>query len=183
MYGNLIGVGGSTALGQKLPLLSSLTELNLSGNRIDDHAVGCLVEGIANHPSLKKLCLGFNLIGDVGAEIIANQCLCSNNECLDWLNLHNNPNIGEMGTTALIQIGLASNYVLREMNIDWVRGTDQSLLEEMNMYLELNRAGRRILREENMGPFAWSCVLGGVATLSSIYYLVRLCPEMCEEGY
>ncbi|KAL7463051.1 hypothetical protein ACHAXS_003431 [Conticribra weissflogii] len=182
LYGNRIGSIGSTELGKNLPNLSHLKELNLSGNQIDDVAIAYLSKGIAKHSTLKKVCLGFNNIGDQGAEIIADECLHCNNEHLESLNLHNNPNIGERGTRALIQRGLACNYILKEMNIDWVRGADQLLLEEMNMYLELNRAGRRALRDEVLEPMAWSEIFREVTTLSSVYHLVRFCPEMCEFG-
>jgi len=180
LYGNRIGIIGSKALGQNLPNLSLLKELNLSGNQIDDEAITYLSKGIAKHSALKKVCLGFNNISNRGAEILAVECLGCNNEHLDSLNLHNNPNIGELGTRALIQRGLACNYFLKEMNIDWVRGADQLLLEEMNMYLELNRGGRSTLRDEVLEPFAWSEIFREVSMLSSVYHLVRFCPEMFE---
>ena len=64
------GSNSCAALSANFPRMTSLNELTLQRNSIDDNYVGVLVHGLAECKHLRLLDLGFNMIGDNGLDVL-----------------------------------------------------------------------------------------------------------------
>ena len=100
LHGNKIGDDGAAALAECLKYNRSLTTLNLHGNGIGDYGAAALAECLKYNTSLTTLNLHGNKIGDDGAAALA-ECL-KYNRSLTTLNLHGN-GIGDDGAAALAE--------------------------------------------------------------------------------
>ena len=91
-------------LAEVLPLCTSATELNLTGNKISDRGAKALAAAFAEGamPKLEKLFLGGNQIGAEGAKAFAEAVGKGGMPELEVLGLYNNQ-IGDEGAVALAE--------------------------------------------------------------------------------
>jgi len=207
------GDAGAIAIAKALPYNVHLTSLDLRSNRISDQGVEAIVAALQscrpNH-SLKELILSWNSITDRGASKVAS--LLQDKNCpLERLDLSCNDRIYDTGLRTVVE-ALKCNSCLRELNVfgcDGITTVGASLLlqclqehnmvlqlvrlpssllgspvgEELEYYLALNRAGRRLLRDHSVPVALWSDVMALSTNrtrtsslsskLSALYYILK----------
>ena len=103
MYGNNINDGGCQMIAERLLAKShTLTFLDMSYNKFGPKGLQLLLDAIATHPTLKRLCLYGSNINDVGCQMIAERLLAKSHT-LTILSLWRNPLIGSAGVASLAQ--------------------------------------------------------------------------------
>ena len=115
LHGNRIGGDGAAALGECLRYNTSLTTLNLNGSGIGDDGAAALGECLRNNASLKKLDLQRNQIVGNGAAALGECLKC--NKSLTMLTLYEN-HIGDDGAAALGEC-LKYNTSLTELDLKY----------------------------------------------------------------
>ena len=113
LRGNRIGSSGAASLSQALAVNSSLTNLDLSKNRFGNSGAASLAQALAVNSSLTKLDLSENRFGNSGAGSLA-QALTVNSS-LTKLDLSEN-RFGNSGAASLAQ-ALAVNSSLTNLNL------------------------------------------------------------------
>lgn len=98
------------------------------------------------------------------------------------LNLHNIDQITSTGIKAMTKEGLARNFFFAgtESGLG-VRGTNHALEQELNFFLGLNRAGRRLLLCDKAPVTLWTRVLARVqCEPDKLHYLLRENPKLFD---
>jgi len=135
---------------------TSLHELNLAGNELDDEAVVSICCALTANRSLAKLVLSDNRISDAGVEHFASKL--SEMKGLDEVWLFGN-NFGDVGAKHLV-VASETNFDLQKVYI--ARSDDDSRMIAMQKLLTyhlcLNMGGRKLLRATNVPPALWALV-------------------------
>jgi hypothetical protein len=199
-------------LAQLLQSLPNLISLNVCRNNIDGTGLGILVrQGLHYHPSLRKLTLSHNPLGDDGACHLSDLLSSPDSTSkIEWLSLID-CDIWGPGCETLAQ-GLAGFGTLKELIVDgeweehfdttikslkrnmiltrlWVPGApvlqhnNDPKWKQVDYYLHLNRCKRRLLLERNLPLAQWPDVLvEGKADADLFFYLLRQRPELVNCG-
>jgi len=120
----------------------SLTQLNLSSN--------CILHGdkigdlLASNSTLEVLDLGFNLLGNQEVEDI---CIgLRENTSLRELNLHGCHRISHTGMKTILRCLQKHNTSIHKIGLQAFDEEGKQLIEEINYWLKLNKAGRYLIR-------------------------------------
>jgi hypothetical protein len=122
---------------------NSLTHLNLSCN--------CILHGdrigelLAVNSTLESLDLGFNWLGNEEVEDICNIGLCKNTS-LRELNLYGNHRISHKGMRLILRCLQEHNTSLHKIGLQAFDEEGKQLIEEINYWLKLNKAGRYLIK-------------------------------------
>lgn len=137
---------------------TTLKELTLSFNKLNDDDVKLLAIGLRENVSLIKLDLRANNIRDIGAIAIAEHILpCT---ALRQLYLFGNP-FGKEGSASLFK-AIRNNFTMEVLNMEYC----SSLYDSIQFYTCLNQAGRRILNDDSFNCTLWPLVLGRAISIS-----------------
>eukprot|EP00980_Cylindrotheca_fusiformis_P019277 scaffold6591_cov106-Cylindrotheca_fusiformis.AAC.7 len=136
---------------------TTLTNLNLSFNRLNDTDVESIAGSLVRNQTLEELDLRANKIGIVGEQAIAEYLRTQPR--LRKLFLFGNP-LGEKGDAALLD-AIAGNSTLEVLNL----GYTSPYYHEIQFYACLNQAGRRLFKQ-SINPALWSLVLERTASVS-----------------
>lgn len=147
----LIGIPDlATALGT-----SKLEFLSLSGHWISEQDIEALATALTQNTSLQELCLTNCHLSDASIQIFAERL--PQMKHLKYLWLHDNP-FQKEGALALVD-AMQDNCELEQMILPRGRGLDP-MQRQLELFLVLNRAGRRLLRHHHRVPLAlWPQVL------------------------
>lgn len=174
---NRIDTKATEALSMMLGVNQKLHSFNFYGAGLNDCQVMVLARGLQNNTSLTRLNLARNKIGDDGVRTIVSAL--HRKEHLQSLNLDYNP-FGTDGTGNLI------SHVASDMKIKSLFMEKEFIPEPPSIpfYLALNKAGRRLLREENVHPCLWAHMLAKVGVHnrfgpSMVHYFLRNKPDLC----
>lgn len=137
---------------------TSLEELALSFNKLNDSDAETLARGLRGNTSLRKLDLRANNIRDAGAIAIAENLV--NHAALTKLYMFGNPFGGE-GAFALLN-AIRCNFEMSILNMDY----NTCFYESIQFYSYLNQAGRRILKRTSFNPALWPLVLARAKDVS-----------------
>ena len=111
---NIGNVHERVILNTMLSDCTNLNEFSFNHNSMTDEQLLLMVEAMRGHPSLKKLCLSYNRIGNAGCEALG--ALLRDPNCkFDELNLNDN-NIHDEGVLAIVN-GLSRNKHLQRLNL------------------------------------------------------------------
>jgi Ran GTPase-activating protein (RanGAP) involved in mRNA processing and transport len=180
---NELGNVGAETLSHGLTY-SRLNTLDISDNNIGPHGAHALSKMLQTNTKLYELNLSFNLIGDEGASAIANTL--DKNATLRCLSLRRNY-IGKQGALALgaklpVMRGLKElvmiknnicqdgaiallNGLRRNVELEYLHVEDkvsEPILREIVHWIRLNRAGRRIVRNNKIPYTLWPKVLSNI---------------------
>ena len=134
---------------------STLLELNLSFNSLQDQDISALAASLEHNMSLQKLLLHNNSITDHGVQVLASALPKMRGLKEIWL--HNNL-FGSSAANALID-ATRRNLELERAYI--AKTSDHSLMEiqkHINYNLCLNMGGRRLLKAQDVCPSLWPLV-------------------------
>ena len=147
-------------LAEALKTNRTLQILKLSRNRLDAHDIESLLQALRVNPMLRELDLRYNMIGNQGIRRIA-QTLCDY-QGLQMLSLSSNEAIGndDLDQTLLLLV----DSLKRNRGIEFLdlgpTVTPISSNREIQFYISLNWAGRRLLSSEKPVPLGlWPIVL------------------------
>lgn len=148
---------GISFLAPALPANKSMRFLDLSSNELSDVDITCLASALAENSALEELKLDNCNISDKGAEILARHLPRMTR--LKRLWLHNNP-FGLTGAQSLFE-ALRNNRQLEQLRLPRGKGKGvDAIQQKLFFYLQMNRAGRRLLLDPNAIPQAlWPQVL------------------------
>jgi Ran GTPase-activating protein (RanGAP) involved in mRNA processing and transport len=130
-----------------------LTSLILSFNKLNDTDAETLAHGLRNNRVLQELDLRANRIRDAGTIALAEHLVANQHTSLIKLFLFGNPFGGEGGRALLQSIRGNSEMVI--LNMDY----NSCSYDEIQFCTYLNRAGRRLLKEDRLNPAIWPLVL------------------------
>lgn len=145
-------------LASSLTANTTLKELTLSFNKLNDVDVELLAVGLRENYSLTKLDLRANNIRDNGAIAIAEHILP--HSALRQLYLFGNP-FQKDGSAALLK-AIQNNFTMEVLNMDY----NSSLYDSIQFYTYLNQAGRRILHDDTFPCALWPIVLERAISIS-----------------
>lgn len=171
LRGNRIGTLGARAIVDALVSCNhGLKYLNLSCNCIID---GDMLERILSLSSLKCLDLSFNWIGDNEVRQLCDGL--ANNNSLRELNIFGCQRISNKGLDLLLGCIRDYNKSLWKIQVSAWNSKASMLVDHINTFLKLNKAGRYLIKEENNVPQSlWPLVLEKSNTQpDSIYYFLR----------
>ena len=125
---------------------SSLVELRLDHNQLNDETVIALAETLATNTTLKVLHLDSNNIGDNGGVAIAKSLW--QNETLQKLGLGRN-NLGTVTVKALLEVLQTKNVSLNWLSLPFYKlDMDKRLSQRCLFLVKANRFGRYLLQSE-----------------------------------
>lgn len=170
--GNHIGPEGAKAIGEILP---KLVELHISENQIGNEGAKGLVCGLLrNDCSLEQLHVSANEIGNEGARAFE-KMLCSNRGLRSvamGLNAFD-----DMGASSLVR-GMEQNFTIQSFSLF---GMDSSWQKDINFHVRLNKAGRRILREDCLPLSLWADFLAKLCKEPTLmHYFVQAKPDLFQ---
>jgi hypothetical protein len=143
--------------------------LSLSGHRLTETDISGLAASL-EHCQLEELCLTNCHLSDQSIVIFAK--MLPKMKHLKYLWLHDNP-FGQVGASALLA-SLERNCELEHLILPRGRGSVMDGLQrQIEFYLVLNRAGRRLLRATNNRPVPlalWPKVLDRAGKARRDYY-------------
>ena len=170
-----LGPVGAKALALLIRTNKSLKYLNLSRNNFGDEGAIHVAEALIYNTSLEQLSLSMCSITKTGAVFIGRTLPMMHG--IKHLFLYQNP-IDEEGSQALLE-GLMDNMRLADLGIE---KRFMPSCELLSFYLQLNRAGRRALREENVPDAVWAMVLSSFAATnpSALFHLLQQKPDLCS---
>jgi hypothetical protein len=132
LQSNMIGNDGAIALGDALRANTHLRALDLSDNSIGDVGVVAILNGLRHNTTLKHLFLGDNRVS-LTSLIKWQELLATDNASLEILDAKDHNLRGRQLTTNVTTAAMVKK---------------EKVLAKIDHYLELNRNGRRWLREE-----------------------------------
>jgi Ran GTPase-activating protein (RanGAP) involved in mRNA processing and transport len=194
LSGNRLGNLGALCISRGLQQSNCiLQKIDLDANGIDTTGAKYLSTMLRYNVSLKELKIAFNSISDEGAQMIAFSL--EYNNTLEWLSLRRNEignagaeafaqklpymrglralllsknNVDHSGIMALVK-SLRSNMDLEYLGIE--EKVSEPLSREILQLLRLNKAGRRIFRENNKVPSVlWPHVYSRISLEPNILY-------------
>jgi len=199
---------GVAAISHMLSQNSILQDLNLFGNHIDEEGGRLLACALTTTKCrLSTLHLSFNDLGDFGATYIAKALTVNTSLKKLWIaanqfgnqgfmafaehlpNFHGlqQLNIGDCfgNEAAFIMLqSMRSNFELQVLYMESILYDDERTEYLINFYIQLNRAGRKLLcHQPNFPAGLWANVLARTSTNAKpeiIYYLLREKPELVE---
>jgi Ran GTPase-activating protein (RanGAP) involved in mRNA processing and transport len=138
---------------------TTIKNLALSFNKLNDDDAECLAVGLKANKDLVELDLRANNIRDKGAAVLAEEVVM-NAPKLRKFCLYGNP-LGEQGAKSLL-VAIRKNTELVAMNMDY----SLSVYDETQYYAYLNQVGRRLLKEQDFNPALWTVVMERAKRLS-----------------
>ncbi len=206
--------GAMTILANGLHNLRSMKTLNVADNRIGDNSIAAFVDNWPEDSELEVLDLGYNLITSDGLQRL--MTALPNRRAMKTLNLMRNafgcdgveiignhlPNlnlreimIGEVSmvdqaarTQAMNSClrGIHANYFLRHLDIRGYSLPQLEFKDEITLFTELNKYGRRLLIADNVPPALWCLILAKARierefSLSMIFYFLVEQPPLVNE--
>ena len=161
------------ALARALETNNALTELYLDHNEIDAKGATILASALRENQTLQVLHLSSNQIHDTGAKAFAN-VLVVDNTTLKRLSLERN-RITSIGVEALLT-ALKSNVTILHLEVD---KRQTSANQELDLALQTNRAGRHLLRRQDVRPDFWPYVLGRISRQPDmLYFFLKEMPNL-----
>lgn len=129
---NIGSVHERVILNTMLSDCKNLNEFSFNHNSMTDEQLLLMVEAMRGHPSLKKICLSYNRIGNAGCEALGT--LLRDPNCkFDELNLTDN-NIHDEGVLAIVN-GLSRNKHLQRLNLKRNNRIGRSMLDVFSRLL------------------------------------------------
>lgn len=206
---NDFGVSGSASIGKMLRNNTILKELHLFGNHIDQEGGRLIADSLKKNIGLRSLILSFNNLGDEGAEYLAESLTVNSTLKKLWLpaNHLSNSGINAFARCLPYMAGLkqlnigdyfdneAAHELLQAVKVNMELKTlfMESVLydcfeteRQIDFYIRLNRAGRKILRHPNFSDQLWPHVLARANRISEsytpdvLYYLLRQKPDLFD---
>ncbi|GKY96934.1 hypothetical protein MPSEU_000652400 [Mayamaea pseudoterrestris] len=170
LSGNDIQCDGCKAMAHMLRLNKTLEVLDLSMNDILNDGAAAIARALTRNKTLRSINLRRNDISDQGALTFAQSLGCMRG--LKELILNKNT-MTELGGDALLD-ALQCNT-----EIEYLTATDDSRADRrMVPWFRLNKAGRRIFKDENVPSALWSKVYSKAASdANSLYFFVKARPE------
>jgi hypothetical protein len=148
----------ATSLGINLEMnQSSLKELYLDHNRLDNKTAVALARVIRQNDTLTVLQLNYNNIGDEGGKIIADAL--KDNTCLKTLGLAHNSLKSETASSLLQSLECNRNVTLLCLFLGDNPEFPKSLERTISYLVQANRAGRYLLRNDD-GDERKSAIIG-----------------------
>jgi len=141
------GPSGMRILSEALKTNSSLTSINLYGNRIGNIGAEKLAEVLRFNRTLRILNLEANEIGNEGVILLADAL--SHNTTLTQLSLSSN-NIGDVGAVALSEM-LVHNYSLKNLNL-LVNEIEEKGILALKNSLQINQNIEELGLDEKPSP-------------------------------
>jgi hypothetical protein len=129
-----------------------LTILKMSFNKLNDVDAEIIAVGLRNNRTLRELDLRANKIRHQGIVALAENVVRPNNSLVK-LFLFGNPIIYQ-GAMALLD-AIQENVTIEVLNMDFCTVSYNAI----QFYTCLNRAGRRLLRDNSLNPALWPMVL------------------------
>lgn len=205
---NNFGIKGVEAIATMLKSNSVLRNLHLFGNHIDEIGGRSLADALTHNRSLRTLILSFNDLGDVGASHLAEAL--QYNETLRKLWLPAN-HLGNEGIRAFAKF-LPSMKGLKQLNVgdyfdnegaralresikintelevlymESVLFDDEAMERDVDFYIRLNRAGRRLFRQVDFPMSLWPGVLSRADQFNLdgpdvLFHILREKPDLFE---
>jgi hypothetical protein len=199
----VFGDAGAVQLAQWLDRNPNLEKLDLSGNRIGtlgartiadvliaqsgmDHKLydlnlscNCILSGdfvgqlLAFTTTLRTLDLSYNWLGNQEVIDIC-QGLRKNTSLLE-LNLYGCQRVSHEGMAALLDCVQHHNTFIQAIHIQTFDEEGMRLVQDINYWLGLNKAGRSLLKSLHTEPLGiWPTVLAGPNTTpDALFYLIR----------
>lgn len=168
-----IELGGMVDLSKLLKSkLANLKDINLASSQLDDDMIAILAGALTHHPSLVKLTVAFNPLGNEACRILAEMAKqIPNLRSLEF-------SFGKFdhdGIRHFIQT-LQANPVLDSLSY-WMYdsfGTGETDLagRELTFWLNLNKSGRRVTREE-VPRQLYPLVLKRAGNTNALYFILR----------
>lgn len=156
---NGIDAAGARSIALMLRSNRRLRELKIAFNSINDEGAAAIAASLERNTTLQWLSLRRNGIGNPGASALADKFPHMNG--LKELLLTKN-NVDQIGISALLR-GLRSNVKLEYLSVE--EKVSEPFSREIMQILRLNRAGRRIFREDNkVLAVLWPRVYGRICT-------------------
>jgi Ran GTPase-activating protein (RanGAP) involved in mRNA processing and transport len=138
----------ATPLGANLDMnQSSLKELYLDHNKLDNNTVVALARVIRQNETLTVLQLNYNNIGDEGGKIIADAL--KDNTCLKTLGLAHNSLKSESASSLLRSLECNRNVTLVRLFLGDNPEFPKSLERTISYLVQANGAGRYLLRNDD----------------------------------
>ena len=153
LKGNRIGTNGAKMIFDAILQSgesNNLKELNLSCN--------CILKGekvgdfLGSNAKLELLDLGYNWLGNEEVQEICRGL--SKNTSLRELNLFGCHRISHKGMKAILQCLKKHNTTLHKIGLQTFDAEGERLMEEINHWLKLNRAGRYLIKSALVSPSA-----------------------------
>jgi len=165
------------ALARALERNHSLTELYLDHNEIDAGGASILANVLRENETLQVLQLSSNQVHDEGAEVFAD-VLANDNSALKRLGLERNK-ITSRGAEAFLR-ATASNVTVQHLELD---KHQTSVHQELELALQTNRAGRHLLRRQDIQLGLWPYVLGRISHQPDmLYFFLMEMPNLCRQN-
>ena len=182
LFGNRIDSEGAKSFSHALKHNMTLQTIVLSFNDIGDEGTVSLAESLTVNTSIKKLWLPSNSVGNVGLKAIGEQ--------LPSMKGIESLSVGDFfdeSSAYSVLEGLKKNTSLTVLHMESPVYDDETIEQEIDFYLRLNRSGRSILQTSS-APFAlWPKVLQNANVHESesgspdvLYYLLRQKPDIME---
>jgi Ran GTPase-activating protein (RanGAP) involved in mRNA processing and transport len=183
LFGNHIDAEGGRLLAASLKKNIRLSTLILSFNNLGGTGASYLAEALVVNRSLKKLWLPANHLGDTGIRAFADRLP-------DMMGLQQ-LNIGDYfdndAARAMLRT-IQHNMELQVLYMESVLYDDEATEREIDYYVRLNNAGRKLLCNPSFPTAMWPHVLARAdAAYSSeaspdvLYYLLREKPDLFEQ--
>jgi Ran GTPase-activating protein (RanGAP) involved in mRNA processing and transport len=144
-------------LSNALKLNTSLIELNLSSNGLDDEDVALIADAIVENSTLQRLTLNNNKITDVGIQSLADRLPEMKGLKALWLldNLFHPEGARALVDATSINFELEQIYIARSSNANGMMVYQKQIAYN----LCLNMGGRKLLKANNVPPSLWPLVL------------------------
>jgi hypothetical protein len=170
-FGTVDRFQGMEFLTEALTQNSSLRSLSLSGHLINETDMNGLTNAlIGPHCRLKELCLSACHLSETCVKVLASKI--PHMRSLKTLWLHDNPFHETSSAISLLSQAMRHNFEMEKLVLPFTCGGDtisRRKLQELDLWLFLNRRGRRLLYSttEKVPPYLWAILLERT-TLSSV---------------
>jgi len=157
LRGNLLGDDGVSSLIESFEE-ARLKSLNLGFNNIGDMGAERLATILASPEcSLTHLDLNSNFIGDHGAHSIAHSLQENRKSVLEKLIMYGNARISSSCGPGFIDC-LISNTALKTLNLQRTQlGINEDIMKRLDFFLRMNQCGRKILKcVDDVQPGVWA---------------------------
>jgi Ran GTPase-activating protein (RanGAP) involved in mRNA processing and transport len=183
LFGNHIDAEGAKLLATSLQKNSRLATLILSFNDMGDVGATHLAEALTMNTSLRKLWLPANHLGSTGLRAFADR--------LPQMMGLQQLNIGDYFDNDAVHVlkrTIQQNMELKVLYMESVLFDDEQLEQEIDYYVRLNRAGRKLLCDPRFPAALWPKVLARADGAHNVedncpdvlYYLLREKPDLFE---
>ncbi|KAG7370861.1 leucine rich repeat LRR-containing protein [Nitzschia inconspicua] len=139
-------------LAKSLAHNTTLKNLILAFNKLNDTDAICLAEGLHGHPDLAEIDLRANNIRDAGAVALAEKVLSCSPKLRKFC-LYGNP-LGEIGGHSVLA-AIQANTEVETINMDY----GMPAYDKIHYYAYLNQVGRRLMKEEDFNPALWPIII------------------------